>query len=833
MSILNKIGLISALSLLFTPAQAVQHFTRGGGGGGGLAPTISTIVPTNGGTAGGTTVTITGTNLDSTTAITFGGVSASSFSCTSTSCTGVITPAGSGAENVVATNPIGNSGTLSFTYQDFTQTFVAGTTDPNSNVIGGTELRDLLFTTVLNTQPLPDGTTCSKVAGCPVLLGFTGYWMDNNCISGTQGPQVVALTSSLSTTWYLDTTFPAPAAGCNATPSNFNVVNAAYDYFVTYDGNGNAVSPSVEVAIAGGNDGKVWARNNVLGTWSSFSVGTNTGVSRAFGDHEDDSASAPNSHVDYLLIGNDNDGIHQGTWLASPFSYTNISTPENFCQNWTSGTTCNTTCSPQTVANCTNQQSEWPDNIAVTSGSSNGTTMTLNYSSSNSLQAPLSPNLSQIVTRNIAQGGGGSGCVAVNTGTHVVTAQTSTSITFTSGATNCTYSGASISTPANVVFNWTGAITPPVIGSTVNITGVTGYSGDNPNGNQIVNYSTGTSLQFSSNTDCHTPNTCTGGSITTISKNITGWDSDIVTVSLPNIRVIGITNCPVSSGGNTAGKAAFAVAQMNIWRRVDKGASSFWRLVGVVPYQGSSFGAGFPTGQPQLRGLTCIVDTTKTGGYALIAHIEGDGQMYSMDPNTGIFNVEANLLTTIRSQWGQNNLAYGIDSYNSQGYHPLTLPNGNSYYLFSEGDAYAPPTTQPYINASTTVPPAKALAYTGFWARSVHAPASASSPSYTVFPTSGTTLAKAAQAAAMLNAITPNTPAGTGSGQASGGYGTLGFNACGANCSVMVSTRDFVVSQFPEDNNQVLFFGGWDANTTPTHNTAWIGRAPTSMFALP
>ncbi|MFD7260479.1 IPT/TIG domain-containing protein [Streptomyces sp. NPDC059874] len=72
------------------------------------APTVTAISPTSGLAAGGTTVTVTGTNLAGA-AITFGaGNPATGVSCTPTSCTATA-PAGTGTVDVQATTPGGTS----------------------------------------------------------------------------------------------------------------------------------------------------------------------------------------------------------------------------------------------------------------------------------------------------------------------------------------------------------------------------------------------------------------------------------------------------------------------------------------------------------------------------------------------------------------------------------------------------------------------------------------------------------------------------------------------------------------------------------------------------
>ena len=40
----------------------------------------------------------------------------------------------------------------------------------------------------------------------------------------------------------------------------------------------------------------------------------------------------------------------------------------------------------------------------------------------------------------------------------------------------------------------------------------------------------------------------------------------------------------------------------------------------------------------------------------------------------------------------------------------------------------------------------------------------------------------------------------------------------------LVATRTIAVSPFPEDQGRVLYFGGYDCNGVPSHNTAWIYR---------
>jgi len=82
-------------------------------------PTVTALSPHNGPTAGGTTVTITGTALATTTAVSFGAVAASSFTIVSPTRVTAISPAGAGVVDVTVTTTGGPSPTSSadqFTY---------------------------------------------------------------------------------------------------------------------------------------------------------------------------------------------------------------------------------------------------------------------------------------------------------------------------------------------------------------------------------------------------------------------------------------------------------------------------------------------------------------------------------------------------------------------------------------------------------------------------------------------------------------------------------------------------------------------------------------------
>lgn len=83
------------------------------------APTVTAVSPIGGSTAGGTSVTITGTNLSDATAVKFGSTSATSFTVTSSTSITATAPAGTGTVDVTVTTADGTSATSTaskFTY---------------------------------------------------------------------------------------------------------------------------------------------------------------------------------------------------------------------------------------------------------------------------------------------------------------------------------------------------------------------------------------------------------------------------------------------------------------------------------------------------------------------------------------------------------------------------------------------------------------------------------------------------------------------------------------------------------------------------------------------
>ena len=172
-----------------------------------LPPTLTSIAPATGTTAGGTSVTLIGANFTGATGVTFGGTAATSFvlfNATTITCT---TPAGNaGAKSVLVTTP------------------------------GGTNPANMLFTYVAPLSP-PTLTsvspnTGSTAGGTAVTLTGTNF---TGAIGVTIGGTAVSVFNVVNATTITCTT-PAGTAGAKSvlvtTPGGTNAANTLFAYVV-------------------------------------------------------------------------------------------------------------------------------------------------------------------------------------------------------------------------------------------------------------------------------------------------------------------------------------------------------------------------------------------------------------------------------------------------------------------------------------------------------------------------------------------------------------------------------------------------------------------------
>jgi formylglycine-generating enzyme required for sulfatase activity len=108
----------------------------------GLGPSISSVSPNVGPTAGGTAITITGTNLTGTSSVTVGGNPATSVSVVSATTVTAVTPAGTaGAANVSLTTPYGSTtANGAFTYQLYGTPTISSVLPSGGPLAGGTAI---------------------------------------------------------------------------------------------------------------------------------------------------------------------------------------------------------------------------------------------------------------------------------------------------------------------------------------------------------------------------------------------------------------------------------------------------------------------------------------------------------------------------------------------------------------------------------------------------------------------------------------------------------------------------------------------------------------------
>jgi hypothetical protein len=215
------------------------------------APTLTTVTPTSGSTAGGTGVTLTGTNFVAGASVTFGGTAATNInvvSATSITCT---TPAHAAGAVAVVVTTTGGTATLAngFTYNQAAPTLTT-VTPTSGSTAGGTGV------TLTGTN---------FVAGASVTFGGTAATNIN----------VVSATSITCTT-------PAHAAGAVAVVVTTTGGTATLANGFTY------VVPAPVITSVSPNSGSIYGGNYGGSTHTAFNVvitGSNfTGVTAvAFG----------------------------------------------------------------------------------------------------------------------------------------------------------------------------------------------------------------------------------------------------------------------------------------------------------------------------------------------------------------------------------------------------------------------------------------------------------------------------------------------------------------------------------------------------------------------
>jgi len=158
-------GTRSATLTIINDATDEGVYSFGIQGVGLIVPTVTSITPTAGPTAGGTTVTITGTNLTGATTVKFGATNATSFTVNSATQITAISPAGTGTVDVTVTTAGGTSGTVALDQY----TYVAAPTVTSISPVAGPTSGG---TSVVITGTNFTGTT-AVTFGATNAIGFT------------------------------------------------------------------------------------------------------------------------------------------------------------------------------------------------------------------------------------------------------------------------------------------------------------------------------------------------------------------------------------------------------------------------------------------------------------------------------------------------------------------------------------------------------------------------------------------------------------------------------------------------------------------------------------
>ncbi|MFM4808404.1 putative Ig domain-containing protein [Aeromonas hydrophila] len=186
-------------------------------------PTLTSVAPNSGSTAGATSVTLTGTDFTGATAVSFGGTAASGYIVNNATTITATTPAhAAGAVNVVVTTP---SGTATLT-NGYTYTVPAPTVGPVSATVaanssanpitlslsGGAASSVAVATAASHGTATASGTsiTYTPTAGYAGSDSFT-YTATN--ASGTSSPATVTITVSAPTLAITPTTLPDGTQG--------------------------------------------------------------------------------------------------------------------------------------------------------------------------------------------------------------------------------------------------------------------------------------------------------------------------------------------------------------------------------------------------------------------------------------------------------------------------------------------------------------------------------------------------------------------------------------------------------------------------------------------
>jgi uncharacterized protein YjiK/methionine-rich copper-binding protein CopC len=500
------------------------------GAGGGTAPTVTSVSPTSGTTAGGTAVIITGTGFAAGATVTFGGTAATGVTVVSATQITATTPAGAaGAVNVVVTNSGGLSGTLTNGYTYVAPPAVTSVSPTSGTTAGGTSV------TIAGT---------GFAAGATVTFGGTA----------ATGVTVVSATQITATT-------PAGAAGAvNVVVTNADGQSATLTGGYTYVAplpapTVTGISPT-SGTTAGGTSVTITGTNFAAGVTVRFGTTAATNVTVVSATQI--TATTPTGIAGAVnVVVTNPDG--QSATLTSGYTY--VAAPAVTSVSPTSGTTAGGT--SVTIAG-----SGFAAGATVTFGGTAATGVTV--VSATQITATTPAHAAGAVNVVVTNSGGLSG--TLTNGYTYVAPPTVTSVSPNSGpaagGTSVTITGTNFAAGATVTFGGTAATGVTVVSATqitattparaagvVNVVvTVSGVSGTLANGYTYIAAPTISNLSPTSGSTA-------GGTVVTITGTnfATGATVRFGTAAAASVTVLSTTQISVTAPAGTAGTAGVTV----------------------------------------------------------------------------------------------------------------------------------------------------------------------------------------------------------------------------------------------------------------------------------
>jgi hypothetical protein len=189
--ILTAAGSNSATATLNSAGPWVMQMVTFATGAAAASPTVTGVSPSSGPVAGGTAVTITGTNFVTGATVTFGSATATNVSVVNSTTITATTPAGTaGAATVKVTNSSGQSGSLASAFTYAASPTVAGVSPGNGPVAGGTAV------TITGTNFVTGATVMFGSAAATNVSVVNSTTITATTPAGTAGAATVKVNSS-------------------------------------------------------------------------------------------------------------------------------------------------------------------------------------------------------------------------------------------------------------------------------------------------------------------------------------------------------------------------------------------------------------------------------------------------------------------------------------------------------------------------------------------------------------------------------------------------------------------------------------------------------------